>query len=94
MVFQAFRATPTNCFGFNDFRICSNLQHVPVLDLRPIEDISSQESFLSQSAEFSKSEEWSRSGEFSESPLLRSFDGTREGLSSSPKTALKHLRDR
>ena len=91
---QAFRATPTHCFGFNEFKICSLLKHVPLLDLRPTEDITGQESVLSQSAEFSKSEEWSRSAEFSESPLLRSYDGTREGLSSSPKTALKRMRDK
>ena len=66
-----------------------------MLDLRATEDTSVKESvFLSLSAEFSKSDELTRSGEFSESSLLRSFEGTREGLSSSPKTALKHLKDR
>lgn len=64
-----------------------------MLDFRDSADLDKDSTF-SRSAEFSRSEEFARSDEFSESPLLRSFDGTRDGISASPKTALKHLKDR
>ena len=79
-------------------KIVQNVEPVTDANREPasIREPDSGESPLSLSAEFSRSAEYGRSGEFtpSESPLLHSYDGAREGISASPKTAFLNLRNR